>query len=94
MFSSYFVSVLGRETLEDHSQLPKKANICSVGVVVSFMVASRVEVRARSRYNARYFDGIARNRAPFSRAIDAVSRPYRANSRENSGEKVGFHLMA
>ena len=33
MVSSYFVSVLGRETLEDHSQLPKKANKCSVGAV-------------------------------------------------------------
>ena len=31
MVSSYFVSVLGREILEDHSQLPKKANKCSVG---------------------------------------------------------------
>ena len=27
---------LGRETLEDHSQLPKKANKCSVGAVASF----------------------------------------------------------
>ena len=36
MVSSYFVSVLGRETLEDHSQLPKKANKCSVRAVASF----------------------------------------------------------
>ena len=28
MFCGYFVSVLGRETLEDHSQLPKKASKC------------------------------------------------------------------
>ena len=27
---------LGRETLENHSQLPKKANKCSVGAVASF----------------------------------------------------------
>ena len=27
---------LGRETLEDHSQLPKKANKCSFGAVASF----------------------------------------------------------
>ena len=27
---------LGREALEDHSQLPKKANKCSVGAVASF----------------------------------------------------------
>ena len=27
---------LGRETLEDHSQLPKKAKKCSIGAVVSF----------------------------------------------------------
>ena len=30
------MNVLGRETLQDHSQLPKKANKCSVGAVVSF----------------------------------------------------------
>ena len=36
MVSSYFVGVLGREALEDHSQLPKKSNKCSVGAVVSF----------------------------------------------------------
>ena len=36
MVSSYFVSVLGRETLETHSQLPKKSNKCSVGAVASF----------------------------------------------------------
>ena len=28
--------LLGREALEDHSHLPKKANKCSVGAVVSF----------------------------------------------------------
>ena len=34
--SSYFVSVfLGIETLEGHSQLPKKANKCSIGAVTS-----------------------------------------------------------
>ena len=36
MVSSYFVSVSGRETLEEHSQLPIKANKCSVGAVASF----------------------------------------------------------
>ena len=37
MVSSYFVNVLGRETLEEHSQLhvPKKANKCSVQAVAS-----------------------------------------------------------
>ena len=32
----YFMGILGREALEDHSQLPKKANKCSVGAVASF----------------------------------------------------------
>ena len=32
---------LGRETLEDHSQLPKKANKYSVGAVVSFPYVRR-----------------------------------------------------
>ena len=27
---------LGREALKDHSQLPKKANKCSVGAVISY----------------------------------------------------------
>ena len=36
MVSSYFMGVLGREALEDHSQLPKKANKCSVRAVASF----------------------------------------------------------
>ena len=39
MFSSYVVSVLGRETLEDHSQLPKKANKCSIGQLFVCMAA-------------------------------------------------------
>ena len=34
MVSSYLVRDLGRETLEEHSQLPIKANKCSVGAVV------------------------------------------------------------
>ena len=32
---------LGRETLENHSQLPKKANKCSIGAIVSFSYVRR-----------------------------------------------------
>ena len=33
------MSVLGRQILEDHSQLPKQANECNIGVVNKLMVA-------------------------------------------------------
>ena len=45
---SYFVSVSGRETLEDHSQLCKKANKCSVGAVASFSYVWRDSMSASS----------------------------------------------
>ena len=36
MVSSYFVSVLGRETLEDHSQLSKRVKIAALGRLQAF----------------------------------------------------------
>ena len=45
MVSSYFVS---RETPEDHSQLPKKANKCSVGRLQAFRMYGGIGMSASS----------------------------------------------
>ena len=39
---------LGREALEDHSQIPKKANKCSVGAVISFRMHGGIRMSASS----------------------------------------------
>ena len=50
MVSSYFVSVLGRETLEDHSQLPKSLTNAALGRLQAFRMYGGIGMSVSSLY--------------------------------------------
>ena len=75
MVRSYFMGVfLGRETLEDHSQLPKKANKCSVGAIVSFLYIWRHRVIHVYKHTSLESTALLQSSAYIRESVDSLCR--------------------